>query len=184
VTLEQIAPSLREQLERAYRDQEDPDVKERLFLVLRVKGDGIRPARASKELRRTRGWATKWMKRFAKDGIDGLRDGERSGRPPKLSPEIVSSIRKELFESSQGWKTEEVDELIFQRGGVRYHYTRVYQLLHEWGLKLKVPRKRHIKTASPEAKNDFKKRREPFWTTYQKASQRYPSTSPSSSMTR
>ncbi len=148
-----------EQLERAYREEEDPDVRERMLLVLRVKGDGVNPSKVSRELHRTKPWASKWLKRFQIKGVDGLRTMPRSGRPPKLSAEVVQSIRRELSESRQGWKTRQVYDLIVERSGVRFHYTRVYQLLHEWGFNLKVPRKRHVKTASKEEKEDFKKGR-------------------------
>ena len=146
-----------EQLERAFRDEDDPDVRVRMLLVLRVKGDGVSPSEVSRELHRTKSWASKWLKRFQSRGVDGLRTMPRRGRPSKLSPEVVQSIRGKLLESRQGWKTRQVYDLIVERSGVRFHYTRVYQLLHEWGFNLKVPRKRHINTASNQEKEDFKK---------------------------
>jgi len=151
-----------EQLEKAYRDEEDADVKERMLLVLRVKHDGVKPSKASRELHRTKAWASKWLKRFPSEGIDGLRTRPRSGRPSKLSPEVIQSIRRELSQSRQGWRTRQVYDLIVKRSGVRFHYTRVYQLLHEWGFNLKVPRKRHVNTASKEEKEDFKKGQRTF----------------------
>jgi transposase len=151
-----------EELERAYRNEEDPDVKERMLLVLRVKGDGAKPSKASTELHRTKPWASKWLKRFQNEGIDGLRTMPRSGRPSRLSAEVVQSIRREISQNRQGWKTRQVYDLIVKRSGVRYHYTRVYQLLHDWGFSLKVPRKRHINTASKEEKEDFKKGQRDF----------------------
>jgi len=43
-------------------------------------------------------------------------------------------------------------------GGVTYHYTHIYRLLHRWGFKLKVPRPRRVNTASKGEKTAFKKR--------------------------
>lgn len=151
-----------EQLEKVYRGEEDPDVRERMLPVLRVKGDGVRPSAVSRELHRTKPWASKWLERFQKEGVDGLKTRPRSGRPPRLSTEVVQGIRREPSESRQGWKTRHVYDLIVKRSGVRFHYTRVYQLLHEWGFRLKVPRKRHVNTASGEEKEDFKKGRRRF----------------------
>ena len=134
--------------------------KERLLLILRVEGNGLVPARAAKELHRSRPWASYWLERFSIEGLDGLRDRRRGGRPPKLSLEIITKIRSKLSESKQGWTTKQVREMIaMEGGGVIYHYKHIYRLLHKWGLKLKVPRKRHINTASKEAKEDFKKGR-------------------------
>ncbi len=45
--------------------------------------------------------------------------------------------------------------MIFKEGGIWYHYTHVYRILHKWGLKQKVPRKAHVNTASVEEKEHF-----------------------------
>jgi transposase len=42
-------------------------------------------------------------------------------------------------------------------GGIRYHYTHIYRLMHKWGFKQKVPRKTHVNTASKEEKERLKK---------------------------
>jgi len=48
----------RSELERLYKKREiDSDVKERLLLVIKVEDDDIVPARAAKELHRSRTWA-------------------------------------------------------------------------------------------------------------------------------
>jgi transposase len=41
--------------------------------------------RIAKELHRSRPWTSYWLDRFDKDGIEGLREKPRSGRPSKLS---------------------------------------------------------------------------------------------------
>ena len=127
------------------------------MLVLRVKGDGVIPARAAKELHKSRTWASEWLARYDNDGVDGLKDKPKTGRPTKLSEEISLKIRKILIESKQGWTTKQVEDMIVKEGEVKYHYTHVYRLLHRWGFKLKVPRKVHINTTSKEEKEAFKK---------------------------
>lgn len=145
------------ELEALYRSEKDPKVKERLFLVLRVESDGVVPAQAAEEMHRNRPWASYWLERFSKEGVDGLRDRPRSGRPSRLPSEAVLRIRRELSERRQGWTTKQVGEMIAREGKTSYHYTHVYRLLHRWGFRQKVPRKRHIKTASREEKQAFKK---------------------------
>lgn len=147
----------RSELEALYKSEEDPKVKERLLLVLRVEGDGVIPAHAAEELHRSRPWASYWLERFSEEGADGLRDRERSGRPSRLPSEVALQIRRELSESNQGWTTRQVEELIARKGRVSYHYTHIYRLLHKWGFKQKVPRKKHINTAPREEKLAFKK---------------------------
>jgi len=146
------------ELKEHYRREEDAKVKERLLLILRVEVDGAIPASVAKQLHRSRPWASYWLERFSKEGLEGLRDKPRSGRPSKLPVKVVMSIRRRLSESREGWTTRQVQELVAKMGcGVTYHYTHIYRLLHRWGFKLKAPRRRHIGTASKMEKTVFKK---------------------------
>lgn len=147
----------RNELEALYKSEEDPKVKERLLLILRVEGDRIIPAHAAGEMHRSRPWTSYWLERFKKEGVGGLKDKPRSGRPVKLPTEVALRIRRELSESSQGWTTKQVGEMISREGKTSYHYTHIYRLLHKWGFKQKVPRKRHVNAASREEKLAFKK---------------------------
>ena len=144
-------------MEALYRREEDAKVKERLLLILRVEGDRMIPAHAAGEMHRSRPWTSYWLERFREEGVGGLNDKPRSGRPAKLPTEVALRIKRELSESSQGWTTKQVGELISREGGTSYHYTHIYRLLHKWGFKQKVPRKKHINAASREEKMAFKK---------------------------
>ena len=150
----------RSKLEELYRVEESSDVKERLLLILRVEGDGMIPARVAKELHRSRPWASFWLERYRDKGVDGLKDKPRSGRPSKLSEQVQFEIKRELSSRKQGWTTDQVTQLIAERGKIKYHFTHIYRLMHRWGFKEKVPMRRHVNTASIEEKEDFKK---PVW---------------------
>jgi putative transposase len=45
-------------------------------------------------LHRCRAWAYKWYKRYNENGLDGLKDKERSGRPPDIPKETIYKIKK------------------------------------------------------------------------------------------
>jgi transposase len=146
-------------LNEAYKTEKNADVLKRLLLVRRVRVDDEEAANvAEKEFHRSRWWAYKWLKRFDKSGLDGLKDLHRSGRPPEVSEEKFSEIKRELSENLAGWKAKEIMNIIYQRTGVRYHEVHVYRLLHKWGFKPKVPQRRFVNTASKEEKEQFKKR--------------------------
>ena len=57
-------------------------------------------------MHRSNPWSSNWLKRYDRDGIDGLKDKPKSGRPPELSKEISYQIKKELKESNKGWTTK------------------------------------------------------------------------------
>jgi putative transposase len=148
-----------QQLNAACRGESDADVRERIFLVRRVRVDKVQAASVAElELHRTRIWAYKWLKRYDIGGIGGLRDRRRSGRPPDVSDEKVLDIRRELSANPSGWRAKEVMGIIYKRTGIRYHEVHVYRLLHKWGFSPKVPRKRFVSAASKEEKNIFRKR--------------------------
>ncbi|MGA9168530.1 MAG: helix-turn-helix domain-containing protein [Nitrososphaeraceae archaeon] len=110
-------------LDYAYKHESNANVRERILLVRRISSDGEDIVLVSKEeLHRSRAWAYKWLKRFDNDGLDGLKDRHRSGRPPDVPKEKFSKIRSELSESPSGWKAKEIMDIIYKRTGVRYHH--------------------------------------------------------------
>ena len=145
-------------LNNAYKKEKDSNVKERILLVKRVKIDKQEAASvAENELNRSRWWAYKWLHRFDKDGLDGLKDQPRSGRPPDVPKGVMIQIKNELVDSNTGWDFRQVMDLIYKKTGVRYHEVHIYRLLHKWGFKSKVPQKRFVNTASVKEKRKFKK---------------------------
>nr|MBA3751055.1 IS630 family transposase [Nitrosopumilus sp.] len=109
-----------EQLSNAYRKEIDADIKERIILVRRARIDGL----------------------------EGLKDQPRSGRPPFISEKKMFRIRQKVMENiSSGWEAaKQVMNLIYEKTGVRYHEVHIYRLLHRWGLTPKVPQKRFVNT--------------------------------------
>ena len=106
----------------AYKHESDANVKERILLVRRFNSDGKEVAMICKqELHRSKAWAYKWLSRFQREGLEGLRDKRRSGRPPDVSEEKLLEIRKELSENPSGWKVKQIMNIIYDKTDVRYH---------------------------------------------------------------
>ena len=146
----------RGELENRYRKESRAGLKERLLLVLKVEGDGMIPARVAKEIHRSRTWTSDWLARYRKEGINGLDNRPKSGRPSKLPKEVALNVRKKLKERKQGWTTQQVNEMIVKEE-MLLHQIYIYTLLHKWGFKQKVPRKVHVNTASQKEKSSLKK---------------------------
>jgi len=145
--------------ERIYRSEQDVKTKERMLLVLMVVYQGKISADVARDLHRSKAWASDWLKRYDKEGMEGLKDRTKSGRPSKLSEETSYQIKQELKQSNHGWTTKQVEELIIKKSGIKYHSIHIYRILRKWGFKQKkVPRKIHVNTASQQEKEDFKKR--------------------------
>jgi len=130
-----------------------------MLLVLMVVYQGKISADVARDLHRSKAWASDWLKRYDKEGMEGLKDRTKSGRTSKLSEETSYQIKQELKQSNHGWTTKQVEELIIKKSGIKYHSIHIYRILRKWGFKQKkVPRKIHVNTASQQEKEDFKKR--------------------------
>lgn len=147
-------------LNDAYRHESDANVRERILLIRRVRIEDKNVTDVAKnELHRSRAWAYKWLKRYdVGDGLEGLKDQPRNGRPPEVSEEKLLKIRKELSEKSSGWQAKEIMDIIHKKTGIKYHEVHIYRLLHKWGFSPKVPRKRFVNAASDKEKKQFQKR--------------------------
>lgn len=140
-----------------YKKEKDPKVKERLLLIIRIRGDGQVPFRVVKEMNRSNPWTLYWLKRYNQEGITGLKDRAKSGRRLQIDKQTEYKIKTILKESNQGWTTKQIEKIIIEKTGIKYHYTHIYRIAHKWGFRQKVPRKVHVNTASREEKEAFKK---------------------------
>ena len=144
-------------LDIAYNTEKDAAVKERILLVRLIVQDKKHIENIAQELHRCRAWAYKWYKRYRDNGLDGLKDKTKTGRPPDVPKDVMVKIRKELADSNTGWDFRQVMDLIYKKTGVRYHEVHIYRLLHKWGFKTKVPQKKFVNTVSAKEKKKFKK---------------------------
>ena len=143
-------------LDKAYKDERDAIVRERILLVRRVLSDRQDIESVAMELHRSRSWAYKWHKRYHDEGLEeGLEDKPRSGKPPIISKEAMDEIKQELSDSRTGWDFRQVMDLIQKRTGVRYHKVHIYRLLHRWGFASTVPQKMFVRAASPKGEKGF-----------------------------
>ncbi|MDR4512973.1 MAG: helix-turn-helix domain-containing protein [Nitrososphaeraceae archaeon] len=108
-------------LDKIYNHESNVDIKERIQLVRRITLDKQHIEDVAKELHRCIAWAYKWYKRYNENGLEGLQDQQRTGRPPDVPKDVMVKIRQELAESDTGWDFRQVMDLIYKKTGVRYH---------------------------------------------------------------
>lgn len=105
-----------------------------------------------------------WLSRLESEGLDGLFDDKRSGRPSWLSPEQKEELKKVLSESpgKQGipfkvWTTSLVQYVIYKLFNVKYKPRNVTKIAKKIGFAIKVARSKN-KKASTKAQEEFKKK--------------------------
>lgn len=145
-------------MEKACSEEKDADTRLRMLLILKVKYDGLGQNQAARELNCLSSWASKWIRRFEEEGLEGLKTRERSGRPPKVKHNAIVRIKRKVVRNECGWTAREVRELIRKDANVTYTERHVYRLMHRWGVRSIVPEKRLLHKAPLAERLAFKKR--------------------------
>ena len=144
-----------ESLEAAYK-KENSKVAVRMLAVLMILKDGKELEHTTKTLHRCTNWVRKWVNRFEVDGLDGLYDHPRSGRPrtiPKKKMDcIMSKAMLTLFTPVM------LQQAISYSTGVKFHITHIRKIMHQYGMSAKTAQKYHINHASVSAVKSWQQR--------------------------
>ena len=104
-----------------------------------------------------------WVHRFEQDGLAGLVDGERPGRPTRLSDEQLDEIGLVLRKSPLGvglsanlWDGKLLSSYIAQKYDVQLGVRQSQRLFRQLGFRLRKPRP-VIARADPERQSAHKK---------------------------
>jgi len=144
-------------LEEAWRAEKSLKVRERILMVLKLL-DGLSSYDVGREHNCPHSKVLYWKYRFQEEGLPGLRDKPKSGKPPKVSRMQMERIRR-IVEGKEYTTATEVLKLVCEQTGVRYSLMHITRLLHSWGLSRKRPGRRHVNAAPDEEVKRFKKGR-------------------------
>ncbi len=103
-----------------------------------------------------------WVRRYDTEGIEGLRDRPRPGRPPILDPQKVDAFKERIrtgptdAEGLAAYRAEDARRMLAREFNSEYSISGTYFLLHRLGFSSLVPRPVHPKT-DPAAQATFKK---------------------------
>ena len=104
-----------------------------------------------------------WVRRFEEEGLAGLVDGERSGRPRRLDErqlaQVDAALRKAPIDfglSGNLWDGKTLAAFIHEQWGVALGVRQCQRLFRQLGFRLRKPRSQ-IARADPEAQARLKK---------------------------
>jgi len=151
------------ELAKLYQKEKNAKAKLRLLAaIFRKEGKSLDAISESVQTPKTT--VHDWLKRLEGEGLDGLTDNSRPGRPSWLSQEQKDELENVLSGSpeEQGipfkiWTTSLVQYIIHELFNVAYKPRNVQKLVKKLGFTLKVPRSRN-KKASTKAQKEFKKK--------------------------
>lgn len=88
-----------------------------------------------------------WVRNFERNGLGGLVEGERSGRPPRLSDPQLAEIGAALRKSPEAaglsghlWDGKTLSTFVERRYGVQIGVRQSQRLFRQLGLRLRKPR--------------------------------------------
>ena len=144
------------------------DIPKERLLVIRNYKKGMKLRKIGEVLDIPHTKAHYWIKRYNKQGIDGLKTRKQKGKTPLLSQKDLIKIKEYLVNNKPkayhgipaGWNSRDVKAYIKSNYNVSYSLRHIERLLHKIGFSLIKPRPRNIKTSlekQGEFKDKFKK---------------------------
>jgi transposase len=145
-----LHPSTYQRLVRLSKEAEKDGayrVAKRLRAVL-LNSEGYTSGELAELLQSPRSKVSEWLQRYQSDGVDGLLEGYRSGRPSELTQkqqqqlgDILDSGPVAYGLDSGIWTSPVIAWLIEEEFGIQYHPGHVRKLLHDWGFSVQRPRR-------------------------------------------
>jgi transposase len=151
-----------EELRRLARREANGRVACRLIALANAL-DGMSRDRAAKQAGMDRQTLRDWVIRFNAEGVEGLGDRPRSGRPPFLGEGQMAAVKALVLrgpnperDGVSSWTAKDLCRMVENRFGVRYSENGMLDLLHGLGLSWQKTRPVHPQ-ANPKAQQAFKK---------------------------
>ena len=150
------------ELRRLARQERNGRVACRL-LALANALDGMSRAQAARQAGMDRQTLRDWVMRFNVEGIEGLRDRPKSGRPTWLDDGQLAALKALVLrgpdperDGVSTWRAKDLCRIVEDRFGVSYTENGMLGLLHDLGLSWQKARPVHPE-ADPKAQERFKK---------------------------
>jgi transposase len=161
-----LHPSTHKRLVRLSKEAERDAayrVAKRLRAVV-LNSEGHTSGELARILQAQRSKVSQWLQRYQAEGVDGLLEGYRSGRPSELTKkqqrqlgDILDSGPVTYGLDSGIWTSPMIAWVIEEEFGVQYHPGHVRKLLHNWGFSVQRPR-RVLARADKEAQDRWHRR--------------------------
>jgi transposase len=145
-----LHPSTYQRLARLSKEAERDGayrVAKRLRAVV-LNSEGHTSGELAEILQAPRSKVSEWLQRYQSDGVEGLLEGYRSGRPSELTEkqqqelgDILDSGPVAYGLDSGIWTSPMIAWVIEEEFGVQYHPGHVRRLLHGWGFSVQRPRR-------------------------------------------
>ena len=158
-----LSDSQREELDTLYRTTKAPRLRTRAQMVLLSGEQGLKVPEIAPIVRESEATVVRWLKRYLAEGVAGLQDSPRSGRPSEVTElyrtELVAAVRRRprsLDLPFSLWTLQRLVDYMAEHIGLRVSDETVRQILKKAGIVLSRPQH---KITSPDPEYEVKKKR-------------------------
>ena len=148
------------ELEALYKSCSDARLKTRILAVLQI-WNGKPSTAVEEDIHMSHSNILKWVHRFNKDGIAGLKDNRHSNRISFLSDEQKQAVAEALNKSPRecgfnksNWTMPLLKQWISKQWGINYKAGSLYDVVHNLGFTLQRPKKQS-RNAKKELQEQF-----------------------------
>jgi transposase len=152
-----------EELDHLYRTTKEPRLRTRAQMVLLSAEQRLKIPQIAAIVRESEATVGRWLKRYLAEGLNGLHDAPRPGRPSEVTEvyrnALLAAVRRRprsLHLPFSLWTLQRLADYLAERTGLRVSDETVRRALKQAGIVLSRPQH---KISSPDPDYQVKKRR-------------------------
>jgi transposase len=156
-------PVQRKELDQLYRTTTAPRLRTRAQMVLLSAEQGLKVPQIAVIVRESEATVLRWLKRYRAEGLKGLQDAPRPGRPAEVTAgyraELLAAVRRRprsLGLPFSLWTLQRLVDYLAEQTGIRVSDETVRRALKQAATVLSRPQH---KISSPDPEYQVKKRR-------------------------
>ena len=135
-----------ERLRKALRKEKNAQTYCRIHAVILTRVQGFDITKTAECVLRDPKWVHRWVDRYYREGLDGLSDRPREGRPPKANPRHVNKIISKICDV--GSTPVAIQNEIKNKLGTTYSLPHTRKLMKRCGYSRKASTLYHINKAT------------------------------------
>jgi transposase len=149
------------ELDHLYRTTKAPRLRTRAQMVLLSVEQGLKVPQIAAIVRESEATVLRWLKRYGAEGLEGLQDAPRPGRPSEITTEyrakllaVVRRRPRSLQWPFSLWTLPRLADYLAEHTGLRVSDETVRRALKQAGMVLSRPQ-HQISSPDPEYAPDF-----------------------------
>jgi transposase len=156
IQIPSLTPVQSQPLDQLSRTTNDPRLRTRAQMVFIAAEQGLKVPQIAAIVREREATVLRWLKRYQAEGVEGLRDAPRPGRPVEMTAEyraeLLASVRRRprsLYLPFSLWTLQRLADYLAERTGLRVSDETVRRALKAAGMVLSRPQ-HQISRPAPE----------------------------------